>query len=183
MIFNYSYRQKLFQIHIIADYSSLLEIKIFYNQNQIVPEDINSFAMQKCKPIVACHKFFDKYFQNYYMVNKKKYSLLKILDPERNYYVLEDFDLVIRLNNFTILEKEVFCKLMNIEYSSTISYSKLADICNISGGARFVGNTMAKNKFPIIIPCHRVIHSNGSIGNYSGGKEIKQALLGIEGFV
>jgi O-6-methylguanine DNA methyltransferase len=39
---------------------------------------------------------------------------------------------------------------------------------------------MAKNKFPIIIPCHRVIKSNGSLGNYTGGVDIKKSLLSFE---
>ena len=43
------------------------------------------------------------------------------------------------------------------------------------------GNTMAKNKLPIIVPCHRVVKSDGSLGNYTGGVEKKHKLLEIEG--
>jgi methylated-DNA-[protein]-cysteine S-methyltransferase len=50
----------------------------------------------------------------------------------------------------------------------------------VPGGGRFVGNAMAKNMFPVFIPCHRVIKSDGAMGYYSGGVHIKEFLLAHE---
>ncbi len=81
---------------------------------------------------------------------------------------------------FTLKEMRVYSELLKIPSGSTISYGDLARRSGIPGGARFVGTTMAKNRFPIIIPCHRVIKSDESIGNYSGGVNIKKHLLDFE---
>ena len=67
--------------------------------------------------------------------------------------------------------------LMEIEIGTTVSYASLARRAGIPGGARFAGTTMAKNMFPLLIPCHRVIRSDGSMGGFSGAMEIKRFLL------
>lgn len=60
----------------------------------------------------------------------------------------------------------------------TLSYSELAIKAGFSPkAARFIGNTMAKNPFPIIFPCHRVIKKDNTLGKYSGGVNIKKFLL------
>lgn len=84
------------------------------------------------------------------------------------------------LSVFSDNEKTVYRRLARIPAGDTISYKKLSEISGIPGGSRFVGNTMAKNFFPIIIPCHRVIKSDGTRGNYSGGNCIKDYLLDHE---
>ena len=93
---------------------------------------------------------------------------------------IHDITVKLDLTWFTSKELRVYGELLNIQAGSTISYGDLARRSGIPGGARFVGNTMAKNIFPIIIPCHRVIKSDGSMGNYSGGINIKQHLLDFE---
>jgi len=70
---------------------------------------------------------------------------------------------------------------MSVPFGRTLSYAELASRAGFAGGARFVGNCMAKNDFPVFIPCHRVIRSDGSVGNFSGGEGIKELLLGFEG--
>ncbi len=62
----------------------------------------------------------------------------------------------------------------------TITYGELAQLCGIPKGSRLVGQAMAKNPFPIIVPCHRVIRSDGSLGSFSGGIELKRKLLRLE---
>jgi len=81
---------------------------------------------------------------------------------------------------YTENEKVILEKLKGIPFSEKISYIDLARISGFENGARFAGNVMAKNLFPIFIPCHRVIRSNGNIGNYSAGKAIKRFLLNHE---
>jgi O-6-methylguanine DNA methyltransferase len=81
------------------------------------------------------------------------------------------------LSGCTEKELLVYRALVKIPAGKTISYGALAERAGIPGGARFVGNAMAKNIYPIIIPCHRVVKSDGSMGNYSGGAHIKKYLL------
>jgi len=61
------------------------------------------------------------------------------------------------------------------------TYGRIARRLGVSGGARAVGRALARNPFPIIIPCHRAIRSNGELGGYQGGLEMKRALLEFEG--
>lgn len=61
------------------------------------------------------------------------------------------------------------------------TYGRIAEHLGVSGGARAVGNALANNPFPILIPCHRAIRSDGSLGGYQGGLEMKRELLRIEG--
>lgn len=81
------------------------------------------------------------------------------------------------LSLYTKKEQIVLRELLKIVPGTTISYGALAQRCGFTNAARFVGNVMAKNMFPVVYPCHRVIRSNGDIGNYSGGAGIKEFLL------
>ena len=63
----------------------------------------------------------------------------------------------------------------------TTTYGKLAAAAGRPGTARAVGSAMAQNPVPIIVPCHRVLASDGTLGGYGGGLEMKRALLRIEG--
>lgn len=61
------------------------------------------------------------------------------------------------------------------------TYSELAKAVGLKNGQRAIGRIMNKNPFPVIIPCHRVILSNGKIGGYAWGEEIKTNMLSKEG--
>lgn len=61
------------------------------------------------------------------------------------------------------------------------TYKRIANHIGIQNGARVVGNSLAKNPFPIVIPCHRAIKSNSELGGYQGGIEMKRKLLEMEG--
>lgn len=64
----------------------------------------------------------------------------------------------------------------------TVTYGELATMCGRPNAARGVGQIMARNRWPIVIPCHRVLAANGKIGGFSGqGAPMKRHLLGIEG--
>jgi len=62
-----------------------------------------------------------------------------------------------------------------------MTYGGLAASVGVAGGARAVGNVMAGNPFPLVIPCHRVVRSGGWLGGFGGGVEMKKALLMMEG--
>ncbi len=77
-------------------------------------------------------------------------------------------------------ETDVLKAMLSIPYGETISYKELAIKSNHENAIRAVGSVCRKNKIPIIIPCHRVIKSDGTIGNYSGGIDTKKLLLQLE---
>jgi methylated-DNA-[protein]-cysteine S-methyltransferase len=70
-----------------------------------------------------------------------------------------------------------------IPRGSVSSYGLIAAHLGKPGGARAVGNALAANPFPLVIPCHRAIRSDGHLGGYQGGLDMKRALLGKEGIV
>jgi methylated-DNA-[protein]-cysteine S-methyltransferase len=63
------------------------------------------------------------------------------------------------------------------------TYSRLAEKIGAHGAARAVGNALARNPFPVIIPCHRTIRADGHLGSFQGGVPLKRALLEMEGVV
>jgi len=74
-------------------------------------------------------------------------------------------------------QKNVWQTLQTIQYGSTISYQKLAEQIESISKTRSVASAIAKNQILIIIPCHRVIGSNGKLTGYSGGIDRKRHLL------
>lgn len=78
-------------------------------------------------------------------------------------------------------ERRVLLAVHQIPCGRVMTYGGVAAIVGVAGGARAVGNVMAGNFFPLIIPCHRVIRSDGSLGGFGGGLALKRALLEREG--
>ena len=76
--------------------------------------------------------------------------------------------------------KKVLLEVKKIKYGETASYGKIARMAGNNKAVRAVGTANAKNPLPIIIPCHRIISSNGNIGGYSGGLDKKLYLLDHE---
>ncbi len=70
---------------------------------------------------------------------------------------------------------------LRIPYGSVSTYSEVAAVAGSPRGARAAGNALGANPLPIVVPCHRVLHSGGGIGGYGGGLERKRALLALEG--
>ncbi len=79
-------------------------------------------------------------------------------------------------------QRRVLERLRTIGPGAVITYNGLADAAGVPAAHRAVGHTMATNPVPIFVPCHRVIRSDGSIGNYGGGVPCKVKLLRTEGF-
>ena len=77
-------------------------------------------------------------------------------------------------------QRSVLHVIQSIPYGKTMSYSEVASKSGYPGASRAVGTVCKNNKLPFIIPCHRVIKSNGEYGNYAGGKALKKRLLQME---
>ncbi len=81
---------------------------------------------------------------------------------------------------FTEFEKKVLRCVLTIPLGETRTYKWVAEKIGRPKSARAVGNVLNKNPFPLIIPCHRVIKSSGSIGGFSCGKANKKKLINLE---
>ncbi|WP_069811888.1 methylated-DNA--[protein]-cysteine S-methyltransferase [Streptomyces sp. TP-A0874] len=68
-----------------------------------------------------------------------------------------------------------------VPYGAVVGYQQLADRVGEPGAARAVGAAMGSNPLPVVVPCHRVVASDGGIGGFGGGLEAKRTLLALEG--
>lgn len=90
------------------------------------------------------------------------------------------FDLPLDLSLSTGFRRTVLGHLREIAYGSTESYAQVAEAAGSPRAVRAVGSACATNPLPVIVPCHRVLRSDGSLGGYLGGLEAKRALLALE---
>lgn len=103
-------------------------------------------------------------------------QLTEFLEGRRKY-----FDLPLDIQG-TVFQKKVWKALSQIPYGKTCSYKDIAIKIKNEKAVRAVGTANGKNPICIIIPCHRVISADGSLGGYSGSLKIKKQLLKIEAF-
>lgn len=92
----------------------------------------------------------------------------------------KNFNLPLDLRG-TEFQIKVWKQLQKIPYGQTVSYKYIASSLGDINSVRAVGAANGANPVPIIVPCHRVINSNGKLGGYTGGIHIKQKLLELEG--
>ncbi|MFH0887692.1 MAG: methylated-DNA--[protein]-cysteine S-methyltransferase [Planctomycetota bacterium] len=96
-----------------------------------------------------------------------------------------DFRYKIDLRDSSDFEKSVYKVLRTIPYGTIRTYKWVAEKVGCPKGSRAVGNALAKNPLPLIIPCHRIVRSDGSLGSFSaiGGVKLKKRLLEVEGAI
>lgn len=90
-------------------------------------------------------------------------------------------DLELDYTSFTPFRRAVSEKAREIPPGKVATYGELARAAGVEGGARAVGQVMAENPFPIVVPCHRVVRSDRSVGGYFYGQAMKVRLLEWEG--
>ncbi len=93
----------------------------------------------------------------------------------------QGFSLPVDLQRAKPFQRAVLQATLTIPFGETRSYGWVARAIGAPRAARAVGHALATNPIPIIIPCHRVIASNGSLGGYTGGLPMKRKLLALEG--
>jgi methylated-DNA-[protein]-cysteine S-methyltransferase len=91
------------------------------------------------------------------------------------------FDVALDLHRVGAFTRDVLAQLAQVPYGRTTTYGTLAARSGRPRAARAVGTVMNRNPVPIILPCHRVVGSTGSLVGYGGGLERKEALLRLEG--
>jgi methylated-DNA-[protein]-cysteine S-methyltransferase len=92
---------------------------------------------------------------------------------------LHEFSLPLRPAG-TAFQQRVWKALERIPYGATVSYGDIARAIGAPGSSRAVGAANGANPLPIVVPCHRVIGSNGSLTGYGGGLDRKRKLLALE---
>ncbi len=91
-----------------------------------------------------------------------------------------EFDLPLDLQLVSGFRRTVISHLPDIAYGSTASYKAVAAMAGNPTAVRAVGSACSHNPVPVVVPCHRVVRSDGSIGNYLGGVDAKAALIALE---
>jgi methylated-DNA-[protein]-cysteine S-methyltransferase len=127
---------------------------------------------------------------------EEEHKILVKRDPQRVAHVLGQldeyfngarsrFEVEYDLSRLTIFQRSVLEAVQQVPKGSYITYLELAKRIGKPKAARAVGQALGKNPIPILIPCHRVIATDGSLGGYSGpgGVETKSELLKMEGAV
>ena len=80
-----------------------------------------------------------------------------------------------------ILNTKVYRKLLQVPKGKVTTYGELAKAVGLKNGQRIIGMIMKKNPYPGIVPCHRVVKSDGKIGGYVYGERVKSRMLADEG--
>ncbi len=133
-----------------------------------------------CKNLHALEKKAGFSLQSKAVAHKEAIRLGNTIE---RYFAGESFFIpweILDLDQFTLLQKKVYETVAGIPWGGTMSYGKVAEFSGCPNAARFVGTTMAKNPYPVLIPCHRVVRSNGSPGQFGGGPELKKQMLALE---
>ena len=79
------------------------------------------------------------------------------------------------------ITEKIYKKLLQVPPGKITTYGELSRAIGFENGQRVIGQIMKKNPFPVIIPCHRVVRSDGKIGGYAFGLDIKRNMLTKEG--
>ena len=79
------------------------------------------------------------------------------------------------------ITEKIYKKLLQVPPGKITTYGELSRVICFENGQRVIGQIMKKNPFPVIIPCHRVVKSDGQIGGYAFGMDIKKSMLVKEG--
>ncbi|HOK18652.1 MAG TPA: MGMT family protein [Caldisericia bacterium] len=115
---------------------------------------------------------------------KETKNYVSELIKEYFYGHINKFDLsILNFDNLTDFQKDILIKLSEIPRRKVTTYKNLGEKIGRDRAYRAVGTSLAKNPFPIIIPCHRVIKSDLNVGNYSDGYDLKVKILKFEGVI
>ena len=140
----------------------------------VLPEKRKKDVLFKIKKELKCNNLFEdnRGWKNLIQKVKEYYTGKKV-----------DFiDCQLNLDNYTNFQKKVLQIVKEIPYGEIRSYKEAAEAAGYPRAYRAVGNTMRNNPLPLIIPCHRVIKSDGGLGGFSGkeGIALKRKMIDLE---
>jgi len=115
-------------------------------------------------------------------IERKEDDFIEVKDALFDYFNGKpvDFSFPVDLRYFTVFQRNVLETARQIPYGNLRSYGWLASEIGHPNSARAVGQALGANPIPIIIPCHRVVRSDGSLGGFSGGLDWKKHLINLE---
>ena len=119
-------------------------------------------------------KISDKWIKNPSVFKEVKKQLTEYFEGKRI-----NFDLELNLSGTTYLKK-IWSELQNIPFGTLLSYKQIAEKTGNSNASRAVGMANSKNPVPLIIPCHRVVGSNGKLTGFAHGLNTKKKLINFE---
>lgn len=163
--------------------------KIFFQKIPSPVGELSLYATEKALirllfAYEASDTFFLKKFASV-AITEQSNSVLATAAAELAEYFLgkrKNFSVKIELFG-TAFQKKAWTTLNTIPYGQTISYKEQAQKMNTPLAVRAVGTANGKNPIAIIVPCHRVVGSNGKLIGYNGGVQIKSTLLELEGLL
>lgn len=134
--------------------------------------------------ISGLHIEGDRYFERVpskWTHNHKSKLLLKAKEQLDEYFAgtLEQFDLPLDLEG-THFQQEVWAALLDVPYGTTTTYAHIAEKIGKPNAVRAVGSAVGRNPVCILIPCHRVLTSDGKLGGFVAGLACKKQLLDLE---
>ncbi len=121
-------------------------------------------------------------YDNLFEDNRVWESLIKKVKEYFTGKKVDFSDYQLNLDNYTNFQKKILQTVRKIPYGETRSYKKVAEEAGYPRAYRAVGNTMRNNPLPLILPCHRIIKSNGMLGGFSGkeGVAFKKKMIDLE---
>ncbi len=121
-------------------------------------------------------------YNNLFEDNRGWESLIKRVKEYFTGKKVDFTDYQLNLDNYTNFQKKILQTVGKIPYGETRSYKEAAEEAGYLRAYRAVGNTMRNNPLPLIVPCHRVIKSDGSLGGFSGkeGIALKRKMIDLE---
>ena len=146
--------------------------KAFPNARTPKWDDVEISWQEEAKLDYAAKKQALDYFRVYFAPSSQSHSNLDDFLPDICWRGI--------CTENTFSEKVMKTLLGQVGPGAKVSYSELANMAGNSKAQRAVGSVMRKNPIALIVPCHRVVRSNKTIGNYNGGVEIKEWLLEYE---
>jgi methylated-DNA-[protein]-cysteine S-methyltransferase len=148
---------------LLADEKGLLKACLPMENAEAVKKYLLGGTSNKANKVENLYHSLEKAIIDYYNGSYVDFQVLKIT---LNHGELTDFS------------TRVLTACRNIKIGDVATYGQLATMAGFPGSARAVGSVMAKNNWPLIIGCHRIIKSDGSIGNFSfGGSKTKKRML------
>ncbi len=157
----YIFKNGLYEIHCVFEGHFLVKLSFI-----IIKDDksINSNALMKNLDLKSANLDED-----FLLLSNELYLYFR--------GSIKQFSQPIRFTTGTEFEQDIWLTLNEIPYGETRSYKWIAQKIGRIGAYRAVGNALRKNPLPLILPCHRVIASDGSLCGFSGGIKLKRWLL------